>query len=188
MDHHQTLESYSSGTFYNMRRRLWRGQWMWPAAIILFLLSFALWQWFGMRMVQVRSSGTTSKGVQLPDQSVIMLNTRSTLRYHKHFASSAEREVWLSGDAVFSVPGHETGTGQAGRPFTVHTTAMDITVNGGARFRVTMSGPATRVGLTSGSAASIQFRNKKLHNKILHPGETLEYAGRGEPVIQQTGQ
>jgi ferric-dicitrate binding protein FerR (iron transport regulator) len=184
MDHHQTLETYS-GTFYsNLRRKLWRGHWMWPAAIILFLLSFALWQWFGLRVVQIRTNGTSGAGVQLPDRSEVQLNVHSTLRYHKHFIDAAQREVWLNGDAVFQVVPHETVTGQAGAPFTVHTSALDVTVAGG-NFNVTTKGRSARVRLNSGSTASIRFKHKKLADQVLHPGETLEYSNRGGPIVQK---
>lgn len=182
MDHHQTLET-DSGIFYsNLRRKLWRGRWMWPAAIILFLLSFVLWQWFGMRMMQVRTS-STAKGVQLPDKSEVLLNTNSRLRYYKHFIDAAQREVWLSGEAAFLVVPRETVTGQADAPFTVHTTALDVTVTS-AGFSVTTQGRTAKVRLSSGSPASIHFKHKKLADQVLHPGETLEYSGRGEPIIQ----
>lgn len=183
MDHHQTLETYSGSFYTNLRRKLWRGQWMWPAAIILFLLSFALWQWFGMRMTQIHTGNTTT-GVQLPDRSEAQLNTHSTLRYHKHFMDAAQREVWLSGEAAFQVARRETVTGQADAPFIVHTTALDVIVTGGS-FVITTKGRFTRVKLNSGSA-SIHFKHKKLTSRVLQPGETLEYSGRGESVTQKS--
>jgi len=184
MDHHQTLETYSGSFFRNLRRKFWRGQWMWPAAIILFLLSFALWQWFGMRMTQIRTNGTTATAVQLPDHSEVSLNTHSSLRYHKHFLDAAQREVWVNGELVFLVAPRETVQGQAGAPFVVHTATLDITITYGS-FSVTTQRRSVKVKLTGGSDASIHFKHKNLADQVLHPGETLEYAGRGEPVIQK---
>lgn len=183
MDHHQTLETYSGSFFRNLRRKLWRGQWMWPAAIILFLLSFALWQWFGMRMTQIRTKDSTTT-VQLPDQSEVLLNTHSSLRYHKHFLDAAQREVWVSGDAVLLVSPRETAQGQAGASFIVHMATLDIIISHG-NFRVTAQGRSVKVKQITGSA-SIHFKRKNLAGKVLQPGEMLEYSGHGEPVVQKS--
>lgn len=183
MDHHQTLETYSGSFFRNLRRKFWRGKWMWPAAIILFLLSFALWQWFGMRMTHIRTNNSTTT-VQLPDQSEVLLSTHSSLRYHKHFLDAAQREVWLKGDAVFLVNPRETVPGQAGAPFIVHTATLDITASAGS-FRVTVKGGAVKVQQINGSA-SIHFKRKDLADKVLQPGEMLEYSGGGQPTLQKS--
>ncbi|HEY0612686.1 MAG TPA: FecR family protein, partial [Chitinophaga sp.] len=182
MDHHQTLETYSGSFFRNLRRKLWRGQWMWPAAIILFLLSFALWQWFGRHMIQIEASRNgidKTTGVRLPDQSYILLNPGSTLRYHKYFTKSTQREVWLNGEGNFFVPPNSPAH-HKDKPFTVHTTALDVMVEG-SHFRVKAQGPATTVILYSGRIL-IHFKNKELRDIVLHTGELLEYPGSGKPA------
>jgi ferric-dicitrate binding protein FerR (iron transport regulator) len=187
MDHYQTLETYSGSFFRNLRHKLWRGRWMWPAAIILFLLSFALWQWFGMRMVHIRTNGTAARGVQLPDRSEVSLNTHSSLRYHKHFLDAAQREVWVGGELVFLVAPRETVPGQAGVPFIVHTAVLDITLTHGS-FSVTTRRRSAKVKLISGNTALIHFRHKNVADQLLHPGETLEYLGRGQFTLQKSPQ
>lgn len=185
MDHHQTLETYSGSFFRNLRRKLWRGQWMWPAAIILFLLSFALWQWFGRHMIQISASRNgvdKATNIRLPDQSYIVLNPGATLRYHKNFTKSAQREVWLNGGGNFFVPPNSTDHPKQ-QPFTVHTTALDAMVYG-SHFRVTAQGPATTVVLYSGKI-SIHFKNKDLKDIVLYTGEMLEYPGSGKPTVQK---
>jgi ferric-dicitrate binding protein FerR (iron transport regulator) len=185
MDHHQTLETYSGSSFRNLRRKLWRGQWMWPAAIILFLLSFALWQWFGRHMVQVRAERNgidKTTNIRLPDQSYIVLDPGATLRYHKQFTNSAQREVWLNGAGNFSVPPNSADHHKQ-ELFTVHTTALDL-MGDGSHFRVAAQGPATTVALYSGKV-TIHFKNKDLKDIVLHTGELLEYPGSGKPVVQK---
>jgi ferric-dicitrate binding protein FerR (iron transport regulator) len=184
MDHHQTLDTYSGSFFRNLRRKLWRGQWMWPAAIILFLLSFALWQWFGRHMIQVRAERngidkTTS--IRLPDQSYIVLNPGATLRYHKNFTKTAQREVWLSGEGNFFVPPNNAE--HHNRLFTLHTTSLDVMVEG-SHFRVKTQGPATTVKLYSGKII-IHFKNKELQDIFLTSGKMLEYSGSGKPVVRE---
>ncbi|WP_298732656.1 FecR domain-containing protein [uncultured Chitinophaga sp.] len=186
MDHDQTLELYSGSFFRNLRRRFWRGQWMWPAAIILFLLSFALWQWFGRHMIQVRAARNgvdNTTNIHLPDQTYIVLQPDATLRYHKQFTRSTQREVWLSGAGDFQVPPNSPYQPKQ-ELFTVHTTAMDAMTEG-SRFRVTTEGPATTVLLYSGKI-TVHFKNKNLQDIVLSEGEMLKYPGAGKPVIQKT--
>jgi ferric-dicitrate binding protein FerR (iron transport regulator) len=185
MDHHQTLETYSGSFFRNLRRKLWRGQWMWPAAIILFLLSFALWQWFGRHMIQVsatRNGIDKTTNIRLPDQSYIVLDPGATLRYHKNFTKSTQREVWLNGGGNFLVPPNSADHPKQ-ELFTVHTTALDVMVEG-SHFRVVTQGPATTVLLDSGKT-SIHFKNKDLKDIVLYAGEMLVYPGSGKPVVQK---
>ncbi len=178
----QTLETYS-GTFHHLRRKLWRGQWMWPAAIILFLLSFALWQWFGRQMVQVSNTDAGTANVRLPDNSTVLLNPGATLRYHKHFKESTGREVWLSGAAVFTVPPRSNRSSHETAPFMLHTTGMDL-LTADARFHVAAQGTATTVQLISGSSMHVHFKDKELTDMVLRKGETLYYDGSHPPSIR----
>lgn len=64
-----------------------------------------------------------TKDITLPDGSTVKLNAGSVIFYPEHF-SSAERSVYISGEAVFRVV-HNPQV-----PFVVGTSDMDITVHG----------------------------------------------------------
>ncbi|GAA0556324.1 FecR family protein [Chitinophaga japonensis] len=182
MDYHHTLEAPSGIFSASMRRKFLHRRWMWLAAVLLFLLSFALWQWFGTNMTEIRTNAEKRTQVTLPDHTEVLLNTGTTFRYRKLFNDYARREVWLNGDAVFQVPEQEVNTGHQARPFIVHTAGMDIT-GAGSSFRVTAHRRTTRVSLEAGSL-HIHFKDKKLADRRLEPGQTLIYNGKDQPQVQ----
>lgn len=105
-------------------RRLWQPAfWLRVAASIAFLLVFS---WVSYQFYQKSDQRTpvaytevrTPKGkvqkVTLPDGSEVWLNAASKIRYSSDFGGE-KREVWLEGEAYFSVV-HQTD-----RPFQVHT-------------------------------------------------------------------
>ncbi|MFC4231958.1 FecR family protein [Parasediminibacterium paludis] len=70
-------------------------------------------------------SGSRSK-VQLPDGSLVWLNSSSKLTYNNDHFGEAIREVTLSGEAFFDVVKNPL------KPFIIHTNKMDIKVLGTA--------------------------------------------------------
>lgn len=179
MNQEQTLDV--PPTFYDkIRRQFWYGKWMWAAAVILFVLSFILWQWFGMNMVQVRTSDAGNRKVLLPDASEVLLDANTTLRYRQHFNEREQREVWLKGEAAFSVV-REKEADQHLRPFVVHTAALDVVATG-TEFGVKANQQQIRVTLNNGRI-HIHFKDKKLSDRLLQPGETLEYNGDSVQVL-----
>jgi transmembrane sensor len=87
-----------------------------------------------------------------------------TLRYRKHFE---EREVWVRGEAFFTVAPREAS-------FIVHTPQLDVRVMG-TTFNVNTRHNATSVVLNNGRV-SIRFRKPGLEDRALQPGQMLEYA------------
>lgn len=72
--------------------------------------------------------------VELPDHSVVSLNANSTLRFRNDWSqANTLREVWLDGEAFFSVQKQEGAAGPA--KFIVHTNDLDVEVLG-TRFNV----------------------------------------------------
>lgn len=159
-------------------RRLRRPRRRWvsvAAAVILFLLSFGLWQWFGTGTKQLKTADADIRKVVLPDQSEVLLNAGTTLRYPRHFGETAEREVWIKGEAFFSVTHRETDADHHPQPFIVHTPQLDIMVTGTA-FNVNTRHEATTVVLNNGRV-SVRFKKATLEDRVLQPGQMLEYAG-----------
>ncbi|KAA2240100.1 FecR domain-containing protein [Chitinophaga agrisoli] len=186
MDHHQTLERNS--TFYDkLRHQFWYGKWMWVAAIALFLLSFGLWQWFGMNMKHIRTGREERLSLLLPDNSRVQLDPRTSLRYREHFNESAQRQVWLKGTAVFAVNQQEADIHHHPRYFIVHTDLLDITA-AGARFSVKIDKGYIHVGMLSPGSIYINFKDKKLKDCAVAHNEALEYRKGGTPVVDAIGE
>ena len=61
--------------------------------------------------------------ISMPDGTTISLNAGSTLRYPTNYGKN-KRDIYLSGEGYFNV------AGQAGKPFTVHTTMANIKAYG----------------------------------------------------------
>ena len=106
--------------------------------------------------------------VQLPDGSEVTLNAHSTMRYAATTDSERPREVWLDGEAYFSVkhlPDHQ--------PFVVHTTAgLNVEVLG-TKFTVYRRHEQARVVLLSGKV-QVAFADTTKAKVILKPGELLQ--------------
>jgi transmembrane sensor len=117
--------------------------------------------------------------VVLPDQSVVMLNGNSSLKYNKGWNKEEKRQVWLQGEAFFSIkhtPNHQK--------FIVNTSKeVDIEVLG-TEFNVTNRKDELRVVLNSGKVKlNIE---KAIHNEvIMRPGNLVEFKGNNEDYIKK---
>lgn len=79
--------------------------WYRAAAITgIMLLGMAVWWLFGkeQRIEYVTGYGETQK-ILLPDSSSVVLNANSRLSFNDHWNTDLPREVWLDGEAYFSV-------------------------------------------------------------------------------------
>lgn len=109
--------------------------------------------------------GSKSK-VQLPDGTVVHLNSGSLLTYDQAFNGKI-REVRLSGEAFFDVAHNKD------RPFIIHTDAVDIKVLGTAfNVRAYPDEQTTETALIRGSVEVMLLHNpdKKI---VLKPSEKL---------------
>ena len=106
--------------------------WMWMqrAAAILFLpvLTALLVEYFtredDVRMMEVRTNPGMIATVVLPDNSVVHLNSMSTLRYPSSFSGTNQRLVELDGEAYFEVAKNKE------IPFYVNTETNQVRVVG----------------------------------------------------------
>ena len=116
-----------------------------------------------------------SKEVVLPDQSVITLNTNSTLEYAKDW-DDQNREVWLNGEAYFSITHLEKN-----QKFVVHTNDVSIKVLG-TEFNVHHRRGDTKVVLNSGKVA-LNIAKSNDTTIIMSPGELVEYSASSDEII-----
>lgn len=74
------------------------------AATLLILMSVALW-WYNAsnHVLEIRTAFGEQRIITLPDQSTIVLNGNSVLRYAADWNEHSSREVWIEGEGFFSV-------------------------------------------------------------------------------------
>ena len=107
----------------------------------------------------------------LPDQSLVVLNAHSTLRYNKKWQKNNPRELWLTGEAFFTV--RHINAGKQIEPyerFLVHLEDATIEVLGTA-FNVRERRGKTEIALQTGSV-KVSFTSH-LPPVIMNPGDLL---------------
>ncbi|MCK7557790.1 FecR domain-containing protein [Chitinophaga sedimenti] len=115
------------------------------------------------------------KTIVLPDNSVVRLNVNSTISYEKEWSNDVAREVWVTGEAFFSVM-HKSNNQQ----FVVHTNDVDIQVVG-TEFNVNTRRVKTQVVLNNG-VVKLKLNGDKVpashqHQPItMKPGDMIVYS------------
>ncbi|CAN5855774.1 FecR family protein [soil metagenome] len=119
-----------------------------------------------------------TKTITLPDRSVVTLNGNSSIRYEERLSPEQPREVWLEGQAFFSVV--HTGNDQK---FMVHTSeGLQIEVLG-TEFNVSSRKSGTNVVLNSGR---IQLHLPESETVVMQPGEMVQLSGASETYTKTT--
>lgn len=115
------------------------------------------------------------KEVLLPDSSRVTINKNSRLLYPIHF-NTANREVYLNGEAYFKVKGDKN------RPFLVITDKTVVKVVG-TTFNVKTDKDETQVSVSSGT---VHFYNKKKpnHQISLSKGESGSFSTEGQTLTK----
>jgi ferric-dicitrate binding protein FerR (iron transport regulator) len=152
-------------TFFSSKLLSWSGS---IAAMLMIGLSYFFWM-STESMIEHRTAFGETKTIVLPDSSTVILNSNSLLRLSARWESTTPREVWLDGEAFFSVI-HKKNN----QPFKVKTDeAVDIEVLG-TTFNVYHRNE-TKIVLNTGriqlSLPTVQADEKILMN----PGELVEY-------------
>ena len=117
------------------------------------------------------------QNIELSDGSTIILNANSTLKASKNWKE--KREVWLEGEAFFNIKKWN------GKPFIVHTNALDVNVLG-TQFNVksraddidvVLSEGAVEIDIVEKEKFEIKpgqgaFYNKKINQYLIDPVDT----------------
>lgn len=121
------------------------------AAVAVGILGWGAWLYLAdapAAWVEVRTAPDEKRTIVLPDQSEIVLNGESTLRYAANMDAADQREVVLNGEAYFDVERRPD------QPFVIKTSRTEITVLGTAfNVRAYTDEAATEVEVTQGSVA-----------------------------------
>ena len=122
-------------------------------------------------LVEVTGTDQQVTRTALPDGSTVWLNGSCTIRYDKNFIKET-REIWLDGEAYFSVVSREN------HPFIVHAGKLNVSVVG-TEFNIKMdkSDPLTVVTVTKGKV-SVEAGQQVLG--VLAANEEISYTGDTE--------
>ena len=113
--------------------------------------------------------GATRK-ITLPDGSTVALNAHSNLSYSKDWTTEKGREVWIEGEAFFTVARMAAGNSAK---FTVHTKGLDIMVLGTA-FNVYSRRDKVDVVLENGKVLAKGTGNAAQAGAVsMHPGQMI---------------
>ncbi len=110
------------------------------------------------------------KTILLPDSSEIRLNVNSKVRYADKWDAGNAREVWIDGEAFFTVT-HKRNN----QSFVVHTPDMDVQVTGTA-FNVNTRRVQTQVVLNNGVVKLALRGNDSTAPIIMKPGDMITYS------------
>jgi transmembrane sensor len=114
-----------------------------------------------------------TRTVVLPDNSQVILNANSTLRILEDWNEKADREIWLDGEAFFSVVHTKTN-----QPFRVRTddgVSVDVL---GTVFNVYKRTLKTTVILKSGQIRLNLPMAQSQEKILMKPGEMVEFKGK----------
>ncbi len=124
------------------------------------------------------------QNIILPDSSAVTLNANSSLTLAGNWQQS--REVWLEGEAFFSVKKVNTSSenNDGSRPvkFIVHTNNLDVEVLG-TRFNVNERRGLTKVVLNSGRVKLKNNIDKETVN--MYPGDFVAYSKTDRKFLKQ---
>lgn len=125
--------------------------------------------------------GYGEKGMlKISDGSVVRLNAHSTLRYSPEQFNRSKVEVWLKGEAYFSITRNPQGRK---RRFVVHTPDGDVRVLG-TRFNVNTRFHRTWVVLEKGSVEAVlkDSLHQIIGQGLLRPGQIAQLSSGKESI------
>lgn len=165
----------------NKRRRLlsWAGA---AAAVLLLITAGSLWWRQAEDLIAVSTDFEEQRTVALPDGSTVQLNANSTLRFAAAWEEREDRQVWLDGEAFFTV----TKKQSTGQKFRVTTPDLTVAVLGTV-FNVNSHEERTTVFLEEGRI-SLELINNDEQEKVMEPGELLTYSAKQRTVITNVKQ
>ncbi|MBL7871586.1 MAG: FecR domain-containing protein [Cyclobacteriaceae bacterium] len=139
------------------------------AMLITSFVSFIFWT-SEQQLTEYTTTFGETKTIILPDSSKVILNANSQISFNDHWEDQTAREVWLDGEAFFSVR-HKIDH----QSFKVKTSkGVNVEVLG-TEFNVYHRSQETKVLLSSGQI-TLSFPMKKKEGKILmKPGELVEF-------------
>lgn len=132
------------------------------------------------RFIEYQTDYGETREITLPDSSTIILNGHSGIRFAPTWNPQTDREIWLEGEAYFSV------THQANHQhFVVHTDNMEIEVLG-TEFNVNTRNATTRVVLNKGKVKLNIGPLADTDEVVMIPGELVEFSEKEQKLTKKT--
>ncbi|GGH48648.1 hypothetical protein GCM10007423_50000 [Dyadobacter endophyticus] len=125
----------------------------------------------GSELVEIANDRNADHEVALPDGSKITLSKGSRISYSKHLLGDSTRDVYLKGDAFFSVAKDKK------HPFLVYTGGL-VTRVVGTSFKISSRGADVSVAVKSGKVAVYRMQESENDQKeglLLVPNQKAEY-------------
>ncbi|AQG78060.1 FecR family protein [Spirosoma montaniterrae] len=161
-----------------MPGRQW-GRWLMAASVLVVLSSIG---WLLRDNIRYRNEQTAYgelRTLTLPDGSRVTLNANTRLRLPRWRFGTGSREVWLTGEAEFSVqhlPEHQ--------PFVVHTPdGLNVHVLG-TEFVVYSRARGTKVVLTKGRVQLQNARADTAKPLLMLPGDVVMRPANGQLTLR----
>jgi ferric-dicitrate binding protein FerR (iron transport regulator) len=152
-------------------------------AIVLLAAALLLYRYMAATTKYTTNYGET-KEIVLPDNSVVVLNANSTLSFSGDWQDKEVREVWLSGEAFFSVI-HTVND----QKFIVHTDDFLQVEVLGTEFNITKRKNKTRVVLENGqiklNIQAASGNKTKEQSMLMKPGELVEFDEKADKYIKK---
>ena len=148
--------------------------------VLLLSTAYLAYQNFSDDTIRYATEFGEIKTVYLPDGSEVVLNANSSLEYSADFQTSSDRQVWLEGEAYFSVTHTEDD-----QRFVVHTADLNVEVLG-TEFNVSKRREDTRVVLASGKVKLAIPNPSDTTNVMMQPGELVNYSSDDRKLTHQT--
>jgi ferric-dicitrate binding protein FerR (iron transport regulator) len=147
----------------------------------LVLAAFNFWalRLYDPNMAAYHTGAQEKLRIELPDNSVVYLNSGSTLRVAKKWEAGTQREVWLKGEAFFNVKhGPEIGSAK----FSVHTAGAKVEVLG-TQFNVYERAEQTKVVLNLGKI-KLELKEQE-QTVVMQPGDMVEFSQASRTVTRK---
>lgn len=132
-------------------------------------------------LTEYRTEYGQQRTIRLPDGSTVQLNANSSLTLDEHWEADTRREVWLEGEAYFSV--EKKPATQA--KFVVHTQELNVEVLG-TQFNVNTKEKTTQVTLDEGKIKLSIADDSNTQTVTMAPGETASYSELTHQINKQT--
>ncbi|MEQ6119945.1 FecR domain-containing protein [Reichenbachiella sp. MALMAid0571] len=181
LKYNKKLPQQNNKHFFGRDWSSWKGMSKIAASVAMLLLAGWLWYGNGLNNLlpsEFENSTLVTKvspygqktTVKLPDGTMVVLNSGSTLKYKKEFDDSF-RKVELTGEAIFDV------VKDPARPFTVHSGTLSTTVLGTFfNVRAYNDESQIRVSLAKGKVVvNNTGQTNQLNNYYLEPGQEVTY-------------
>jgi ferric-dicitrate binding protein FerR (iron transport regulator) len=147
------------------------------AASFLVIAATTIWMFLkyenqNIYLSEVKTVSGEIKRITLPDGSTVVLNANSILKVPKVWKDNAIRNVWIEGEAYFTVAKKKV----TGDIFVVHTKEVDIEVLG-TKFNVNTRNDQSTVALEEGKVQlalndiASSKKGKKEPPMVMKPGE-----------------